>query len=225
MFRSDSSSIPTCAQTLREAIKWKKSVFCWLFSNPSPLLCLLTFLSINIYSEPTFPLGTVRPGTVLNPSPPRVSQTFTLSDVRILMASLRKGLKKKDFPLRGGAVKTTIGGQNENWWAKTRVSGPKQESVEQSESRCTKTRVSGPKQESVGPKRELVGQNEISGPNWELVGQNGNLWAKTGIDGPKGESVGQNRNWWAKMRISGPKQELVGWNENLRVRGGCWDDK
>ena len=201
MFRSDSSSIPTCEQTLREAIKWKKSVFCWLFSNPSPLLCLLTFLSINIYSEPTFPLGTVRPGTVLNPYPPRVSQTFTLSDVRILMASLRKGLKKKDFPLRGGGCqnnnwwpKWELVGQNENWWAKIRVSGPKQESVEQSESRCTKTRVSGPKTGIGGPKR--------------------NQWAKLGIGGPKRKSVGQNRNWWAKRGISGPKQELMGQNEN-----------
>ena len=159
MFRSDSSSIPTCAQTLREAIKWKKSVFCWLFSNPSPLLCLLTFLSINIYLEPTFPLGTVRPGTVLNPSPPRVSQTFTLSDVRILMASLRKGLKKKDFPLRGGAVKTTIGGQNENWWAEMRIGVPKQESVGQNKSRWNKVRVGAPKQESVGWNKSQWAQN------------------------------------------------------------------
>ena len=68
-------------QLLREAVKIKKSVFL--------LLCLLTFCLINIYSEPKFTLGMVWPGTVLNPSPPRVSRTFTLSDVRILMASLR----------------------------------------------------------------------------------------------------------------------------------------
>ena len=174
MFRSDSSSIPTCSQTLREAIKWKKSVFCWLFSNPSPLLCLLTFLSINIYSEPTFPLGTVRPGTVLNPSPPRVSQTFTLSDVRILMASLRKGLKKKDFPLRGGLSKQQL-------VAKMRIGGPKQESVSQNKSRWNKVRVGAPKQESVGRNKSQWAQNRI----W---------WAKMEICGPKQELMGQNEN-------------------------------
>ena len=66
----------------------KNQFFADFFLTPFPLLCLLTFRSINIYSEQTFPLGMVRPGTVLNPSPPRVSQTFTLSNVQILMASL-----------------------------------------------------------------------------------------------------------------------------------------
>ena len=207
MFRSDSSSIPTCAQTLREAIKWKKSVFCWLFSNPSPLLCLLTFLSINIYSEPTFPLGTVRPGTVLNPSPPRVSQTFTLSDVRILMASLRKGLKKKDLPLRGGLSKQQL-------VAKMRIGGPKWELVGQNKSQWAKTRVGGTKWESVHQNKSQWAETRVSGPKTGIGGPKRNQWAKLGIGGQKWKSVGQNRNWWAKRGISGPKQELMGQNEN-----------
>ena len=63
---------------VREAVKLKKVSFLLTFLNPSPLLCLLTFCSINIYLEPKFPLGMVQPGTVLSLPPPLESAKLSL---------------------------------------------------------------------------------------------------------------------------------------------------